>query len=73
MLADPVAKFIHNLRHGVSVKKNKKGTIQSWPERPLHVQSLAGELLKTCAALMLCPQFWLATSVFVLALPPTTK
>lgn len=27
------------------------------------MQSLAGEMLKTCAALMLCPQFWLATSV----------
>ncbi len=29
----------------------------------LCVQSLAGEMLKTCAALMLCPQFWLAASV----------
>lgn len=29
----------------------------------LYVQSLAGEMVKTCAAPMLCPQFWLATRV----------
>lgn len=28
-----------------------------------YVQLLAGETLETCAALMLCPQSWLATSV----------
>lgn len=33
---------------------------ESWD---LDVQSLAGEMLKTCAALGFCPPFWLATSV----------
>lgn len=33
---------------------------ESWD---LDVQSLAGEMLKTCAALVFCPPFWLGTSV----------
>ena len=66
--ADPAAKLSHN--SGVCFgsemnsadhvqSKNETGTKQLWLDRT----GLVGEMLKTCAALMLCPQFSPATSV----------
>lgn len=66
LLAGLDAKLIHNLRGGgCSVEKGTVAATENWT---LCVRSLAGEMLKTCAALKLCPQFCLA-----LALPPRTK
>lgn len=42
----------------------EKGTVAATENWTLCVQSLAGEMLKTCAALKLCPQFCLATGIW---------
>lgn len=55
----------HPQHRAYSSVKNEKGTAQSraGENQTPYVQSLAGEMLEARAALMLCPQFWLATSV----------